>query len=191
MQVFLSRVMEIFRRRSRDARLDDEVRAHLELLADDFIAKGMSPEEARLAARKAFGGVDQMKATHRDQRGCRAIDELAQDVRYALRLVARERWFTAATVTALSLGIGAASTMVTLLYSMNFRGLPFHDARSLVGITGELTRSQGGQIPFAVFEAWRSAARSFEGMAAEAEAPINLGDEARGTDQFSGTYLSF
>lgn len=191
MQVFLSRVMEIFRRRSRDARLDDEVRAHLELLADDFIAKGMSPEAARLAARKAFGGVDQMKATHRDQRGCRAIDELAHDVRYALRLVARERWFTAATVAALSLGIGAASTMVTLLYSMNFRGLPFHDARSLVGITGELTRSQGGQIPFAVFEAWRSAARSFEGMAAEAEAPINLGDEARGTDQFSGTYLSF
>ncbi len=65
------------------------------------------------------------------------ITELVQDTRYALRLMARERWFTAATVVALSLGIGATTTMVTILYSMNVRGLPFHEAASLVGVTGE------------------------------------------------------
>ena len=119
------------------------------------------------------------------------VEEAMHDIRYALRVMARERWFTAATVIALSLGIGATTTMVTLLYSMNFRGLPFDDARSLVGITGAPTRSQGGQIPYAIVEAWRSASRSFEHIAAQADSPINLGDETRGTEQFAGTYLSF
>src|SRR5687768_1248503 len=151
----------------------------------------MPVEDARLAARKSFGGVDQMKAKYRDQRGFRIIDELTQDVRYATRLIARDRWFTTATVVALALGIGATSTLVTILYCMNFRGLPFHEARSLVGVTGEWTRAQGGRIPFGIFDAWRSASRSFEVIAAEADSPINLGDEGRATDQFGGTYLSF
>jgi predicted permease len=81
--------------------------------------------------------------------------------------------------------------MTTLLYSMNFRALPFHEPASLVGLTGESTRSQGGQIPYAIFEAWRSASRSFEGIWAEADSPINLGGDTQATDQFGGTYLSF
>ena len=157
MRVILSRLLEIVSRRSREARLDDEVRAHLELLTDEFIATGMTPEDARLAARKAFGGVDQMKAAHRDQRGLLLVDELWQDFKYATRLIARDRWFTAATVLALALGIGVSSTIVTLIYSMNFRGLPFSEADRLVAVTGETTRSQGGQVPFGNFEAWRSA----------------------------------
>jgi hypothetical protein len=92
---------------------------------------------------------------------------------------------------ALSLGIGATTTMVTILYSMNVRGLPFHEAASLVGVTGERTRSQGTQIPLTLFEQWRSAARSFEILSAEIDTPINLGNEGLGTDQFAGTYVSF
>ncbi|MGH9217659.1 MAG: ADOP family duplicated permease [Vicinamibacterales bacterium] len=191
MRTFFSRLLNPLLRRARDRRLDEEVQAHLDLLTDALVAKGMTRDDARLAARKSFGGVDQMKATYRDRRGFRTIDELTQDVRYAFRLIARDRWFTAATVVALSLGIGATSTLVTLLYCMNFRGLPFHEARSLVGITGEWTRSQGGRIPFGIFDAWRSASRSFEAIAAEADSPINLGDEGLVTDQFGGTYLSF
>ena len=190
MRALISRLLEAVRRRSRDRRLDDEVQAHLDQLADEFVAGGMTREDARLAARKSFGGVDQMKAVYRDQRGFRIIDELTQDVRYAVRLITRDRWFTAATVLALSLGIGATATMVTILYSMNIRGLPFYDAPSLVGVTGEPTRGQGGQVPFAVFEAWRAASRSFVGLAGEADAPINLGDETHATDQFGGTFVS-
>jgi putative ABC transport system permease protein len=191
MRTFLSRLMEVVRGRTRDARLDEEVQGHLDLLADDLVANGMPPQEARLAARKAFGGVDQIKAAHRDQRGFPLIEEVSQDIRYAVRLMARERWFTTATVVALSLGIAATSTMVALLYGMNFRGLPFHEARSLVGITAAPTRSQGGQIPFTIFETWRSASRSFETISAEADSPINLGDDTYATDQFGGTYVSF
>jgi putative ABC transport system permease protein len=191
MRTFLSRLLDVVLRRSREQRMDDEVQAHLDLLADEYVAKGMTQAEARLAARKAFGGVDQMKERYRDQRGFPLLAELAQDARYAWRLMTRERWFTAATVVALSLGIGATTTMVTILYSMNVRGLPFDDAASLVGVTGERTRSQGPQIPLAIFEHWRAASRSFEGLSAEIDQPINLGDETRGTDQFAGTYLSF
>ena len=191
MRTFLARVLDVVLRRSRERRLDDEIQAHLDLLADEYVAKGLPRHDAGLAARKAFGGVDQIKECYRDQRGFPVISELAQDTRYAFRLMARERWFTAATVIALSLGIGATTTMVTIVYSMNVRGLPFDEAAALVGVTGERTRSQGPQIPLTIFEHWRSASRSFDALAAEIDSPINLGDETRGTDQFAGTYLSF
>ena len=191
MRPFLSRVFDVILRRSRDERLADEVQSHLDLLTDEYVSQGLSLDEARLAARKSFGGVEQIKERYRDRRGFPMITELVQDTRYALRLMARERWFTAATVVALSLGIGATTTMVTILYSMNVRGLPFHEAASLVGVTGERTRSQGPQVPLAIFEQWRSASRSFEALSGEIDSPINLGDETRGTDQFAGSYLSF
>ena len=191
MRGWLSRLLDVVLRRSRERRLDEEVQAHLELLTDEFVAKGLSVADAKLAARKTFGGVDQIKERYRDQRGFSLITELVQDTRYALRLMARERWFTAATVLALSLGIGATTTMVTILYSMNLRGLPFHDADALVGVIGERTRLQSTQIPLTIFEHWQSATRSFDGLSGETDSPINLGDETRGTDQFAGSYLSF
>ena len=190
MRPFLSRVFDVILRRSRDERLADEMQSHLDLLTDEYVSQGLSLDEARVAARKSFGGVEQMTAVYRDQRGLRIVDELTQDVRYAARLIARDRWFTAATVLALALGIGASSTMVTLLYGMNLRGLPFHEAEKLVGVTGEPTRSQGGRVPFGIFEAWRLASRSFIGIAAEVDTPITLGDDAQGAEQFGGTFLS-
>ena len=191
MRTFFSRLGELLRRRSREQRLSEEVQSHLDLLVDEHMARGLSRDEAILAARKSFGGVDQMKERYRDRRGFPLITELLQDSRYTFRLMARERWFTAATVAALALGIGATSTMVGILYSMNVRGLPFHEAASLVGVTGERTRSHGTAIPLAIFEHWRSATRSFEAVSAELDSPINLGDENLGTDQFAGTYLSY
>ena len=109
MRALLSRFVDVVFRRSRDKRLSEEVQAHLELLVDDFIATGLSPDEAQLAARKAFGGVEQMKSVYRDQRGFRPLDEFIQDLRYALRLIARDRWFTAANITTLALGISPVS----------------------------------------------------------------------------------
>jgi putative ABC transport system permease protein len=190
-RTFLSRILDVVFRRSRERRMHDEIQAHLDLLTDEYAATGLLRQEAELAARKAFGGVDQLKERYRDRRGFPLVTELAQDTRYAFRLMARERWFTAATVMALALGIGATTTMVTILYSMNLRGLPFHEAESLVGVTGERTPSQGPQIPLSIFEHWRSTSRSFAVLSAEVGQPINLGDETRGTDQFAGVYLSF
>lgn len=191
MRTFFSRLADVVLRRSRERRMQDEMQAHLDLLIDEHMAAGLSRGDATLAARKAFGGVDQIKERYRDRRGFPLFSELAQDLRYAWRLMARDRRFTAATVVALSLGIGATTTMVTILYSMNLRGLPFDEASSLVGVTGAPTRAQGPQIPLAIFEHWRTATRSFDVLAAEIGAPVNLGDEQLGTDQLAGMYVSF
>jgi len=191
MPTFFSRLLDLVLRRRREDRLSEEVQAHLDLIADDYMAQGMSPAEARLAARKAFGGVDQVKERYRDQRGFPLIDGLLHDARYAVRLMARDRWFTAAAVIALALGISVSSLMVSLIYSMNFRGLPFDESAALVGVGGDSTRAQGRSVPFTVFDAWRSAARSFTGMSAEVDAIVNLGDDTIATDQFSGTFVSY
>ena len=66
-----------------------EVASHLTLLADDFERRGMSPEEARLAARRAYGGVEQAKQAHRDERSLLWIEQTMQDLRYGLRTCAR------------------------------------------------------------------------------------------------------
>ncbi len=190
MPTFLSRLLDLVFRRLREERLTEEIEAHLDLLTGEHVAKGLSPADARLAARKAFGGVDQIKERYRDRRGFPVLTELAQDTRYAIRLIARDKWFTTATVTALALGIGATATMGSILYCMNFRDLPFADPAALVAIGGEPNRAQGGQVSYAIFDAWRSSARSIAGMAAYAGVPINIGDERLATDQFAGTFIS-
>jgi putative ABC transport system permease protein len=190
LRVLVARLGDVLLRRSRENRLSEEVQSHLDALADDYAAQGMSPADARLAARKAFGGVDQVKERYRDQRGLPLVNGLLQDAHYSSRLIVRDRWFTVAIVAALALGIASSSTMVSLLYGMSFRGLPFDDADALVGITGAQTRTQGRRVPFGVFDAWQSSAKSFALLAAEVDEVVNLGDEANATDQFAGTYVS-
>ena len=103
MRAWLSRLADMFLRRRRDLRLDDEVRAHLELLTDDFMARGMTREHAALAARRQFGGVDQVKERYRDQRGLPLLDWLMQDVRFAVRLMRKHALFSITAAGSLAL----------------------------------------------------------------------------------------
>ena len=89
MRIFLSRVRALLRRRALDARLDEEVRAHLEELAAEYERRGATREQARRAARRAFGGVEQMKEAHRDQRALSWAETLRQDVSYTGRQLRR------------------------------------------------------------------------------------------------------
>ena len=190
MPTFISRLLDLVLRRQREERLSEEIQAHLDMLTDEHVAKGLSPADARLAARKSFGGVDQTKVRYREQRGLPLVDGLLQDARYSLRVIVRDRWFTAAIVVALALGIASSSTIVSLLYGMSFRGLPFDEADALVGVTGGPNRTQGRRVPFGVFETWQSSATGFASLSAEVDTVINLGDDENATDQFPGTYLS-
>src|SRR5258708_36094784 len=88
-RVIALRLVGLFSRRRRDRDLDDEVQAHLELLAEENVRKGLSPHDARAAARREFGGVDQVKETYRDQRGLPFLETLSQHVRYGLRQLRR------------------------------------------------------------------------------------------------------
>jgi predicted permease len=191
-RVWLSRAFEIITRRRREARLSEEIDAHLDLLVDDFVGRGMSREAARTAARRAFGGVDQVKAVYRDQRGIPAIESLLQDLKCAVRMLAKDRGFTAATASALALGIGVTTTVFTILNAMNLRDLPVDRAEQIMALRTEnvAARQQITAVSYPDFRDWQAASRTFSGLAAYVPQVMNVGDEARPADRFGGAYLT-
>ena len=98
LRALVSRLVALGRKDRLDRELDAEVLAHLELAERDLMATGLSPEEARLTARRRFGGVEPMKEDHRDQRGVRWIDNLMQDCRYGLAALKRDRLFAVVAI---------------------------------------------------------------------------------------------
>jgi putative ABC transport system permease protein len=117
-----------------DAELDDEMRGHLERLVDENIARGMTPAEARRAARLEFGPVTQLMEDARDARGVAVLVTLAQDITFGVRLMRRTPGFAAAAILTVALGIGATTAMFSVVYGVLLRSLPYGDADRLVDI---------------------------------------------------------
>jgi hypothetical protein len=91
----LFRLQLFFRRRTIEAELTEELRIHLEMSTAANIAAGMSPEQARYAAHREFGGVDQAKEAWRDERGLPWLEDILRDVRHSARSLLRDKGFTA------------------------------------------------------------------------------------------------
>lgn len=130
----LTQVRSLVFRGRRQRELDEELRLHLEQEIAQEISRGLSPEEARRSALRAFGGVDQIKEECRDAWGLRLADELARDTRYAARRLARDWRFSLLAVLILALGIGANTAMFSVVNATFVRPLPFRDAHQLVNI---------------------------------------------------------
>ena len=131
LRVLLAR---LFGRGLTNRALDDEIAAHLALLAADYERRGFTPAAARLAARREFGPVTQLRETYRAQRRLPFLDTLAQDLVYALRQLRHNPAFAAASVLTLALGIGANTAIYQVLDAVLFRELPVRDPAQLVHV---------------------------------------------------------
>jgi len=118
------RARSLFRRTRVERELDDELRFHLEQQIAENLAAGMSAEEARYAARRSVGGAEQIKEECREMRRVNWFTDLAQDARYGLRMLAKNRGFSAVAILTLALGIGANTAIFTLLHATLWKPLP-------------------------------------------------------------------
>ena len=124
----LLRLRSLFRRDAVDKELDDELRFHLEQQVESFVQEGLSRGEAVRRARLEFGGLDQLREEHRDARGIGLAEDLARDLRYAVRQLRRSPGFAVAALLCLGLGIGATTAIFSVVDTILLRPLPFDES---------------------------------------------------------------
>jgi hypothetical protein len=162
-----SRVTGWLRSKADEAEFDDELNAHLEMLADEYVQRGLSREDATRRARTRLGGVTQIREVRRDLSGFPVLDALAQDVRYALRTLRRTPGFTAVAVLTLGLGVGANTAVFSVVHAVLLEPLPCERPEQLLNIS-QARPSDG--IPatgwsYANFAAFREQNRVFSEVA--------------------------
>ncbi|MEZ4584882.1 MAG: ABC transporter permease [Gemmatimonadales bacterium] len=116
----------------REREMDDEIRFHLAMERDALIASGMSPREAERRARLAFGGVERVKEDGRDARGGRWIEDLARDLRGAVRSLLGSPGYSAVMILSLAVGVGASATIFGVVNGVLLKPLPYADPSRLL-----------------------------------------------------------
>src|SRR5262245_5877593 len=122
----------LLRKSRTESELDEELNYHIEQQTEQNIRLGMTPDEARFAARRAFGGVEQAKERSRDARGVRWLEDLWQDLRYGLRIILKKPAFTLVAIGMLAVGIAANTTIFSIADALIFRPFDFPNQDRLV-----------------------------------------------------------
>lgn len=203
-----------FRTLSKRARveqeLSEELRFHLERLTAEKRAQGMTAEEGRYAARRELGGIEQIKEECRDMRRMNFLENLIQDVRYALRMLAKSPGFTAVVILSLALGIGANTAIFSLIDAVMLKTLPVRQPEQLVllnwvsagqpyliqsydgsSYTDKMGRSTGTSFSYPIFEAIRARNGVFSEVLgfADVDQPLNV-NAGGSSDLAKGQYVS-
>jgi macrolide transport system ATP-binding/permease protein len=205
LSVIASRIRSLFSRRKSDDEFAQELDSHFALLADEYVRRGIPPDEARRLARLRLGGAAQLHETNRELRGLPLLESFAQDVRFALRMLRKSPAFTAIAILTLALGIGANTAIFSFVDAVLLRALPVKDPQQLVvfswtarhdpdlhGHSGygdcERKRDCAFSVPF--FKTLRAQANTFSSMAAFA-GPLDIAMSGNGPASMTlGTWVS-
>lgn len=174
LRVLLYRFLGMFRKRKLDDELEEEIQSHLEMQVEDNIRRGMSLEEARYAARRRFGGVDQIKEVYRDRRGVPVVETTLQDLRFAIRVLRRSPVYTSVVVLTLAIGIGANTAIFSLVDAVLIKMLPVRNPEQLVAINAFNQRGERNNFSYPLFEQLRDRTQTFEGVFAAIDGTRNM-----------------
>jgi putative ABC transport system permease protein len=170
-----ARVRGLLRREAVIGDIDEEMRLHLQMMAEENVERGMPPEEARRAALRSFGNLDKNRERAWEVRGGGMIETFLQDVRYGARLLAGHKGFTAVAVLTLGLGIGANTAIFSVVNELLLNPLPYPGAERIV-MLWEISPEGTHQNPTSAanFRSWREQGTVFESMAAFTDRRFNL-----------------
>jgi putative ABC transport system permease protein len=162
-----ARLLALFRKRTLERELEEEILAHFEQAEIDALAAGMTPEEARRAARRSFGGIEQMKEEHRDRRSFPWIENLVRDFRYGLAALTRDPGFAAIVVGLLALGIGSSTAMFSVVNAVLLKPLPFPDPERMVRVWESPTPATRNGTTTLTFLDWKRQSDIFEALSVD------------------------
>jgi predicted permease len=184
----------LFHRRRREEDLDEEVRSHLRMAAEERVEQGESAEQARVSAVREFGNVGLVKEVTRDMWGWGWLETLLQDLRYGLRMLAKNPGFTAVAVITLALGIGVNTALFSLLHDTILEALPISHPQELVQLTWLQRGNLGSNFNWPDYRPLLEPQAALPGLFAylSREATLRLGEtsERVRVQQVSGSYYS-
>lgn len=162
-EIFL-RLRALVRRAAADRDLAEELQFHLDMETEKLVRAGLDPDEARRRARVAFGGVERHKEEVRAIRGMRWLEDLAADIRFALRDLRRSPGFTAVAGLTLAAGIGATTAIFGAVHGVLLRPLPYQDADRLAVIYARNVERgfTGSNVSYQDYLSWKTELRSFQ-----------------------------
>jgi predicted permease len=185
-----ARIRAFATRGTLDREFEQELDTHLSLLIEENIRRGMTPEQAMRSARIRLGGAASLAEQHRAVRALPSLDAIWLDLRFAFRLIARNRWFSAAAVATIALGIAANAVGFTIINAALLRNLPFDESDRLYTMSWQNRSGRRSNVSAGEFEEWRTLARSFDGLAAYAEETVNLSDGRALPEQAQGVRVT-
>ena len=187
---WVRRLAFLFNGRRHEDELAEEMAVHRELAREGLEREGLSPADARDASHRAFGSDALAMNRSRDVWVLPWFQDIMQDVRFAIRMLVKDRRFTVAAVAALALGIGVNASVFAVINAALLKDMPFDDAVRLVAINTINAQGREEGVPVLDVEEYASGSTVFEGLAVSTGGTMNFSGESQPAERFRGAYLT-